>query len=394
MMASLRAIGLMVLLGISLLRAQQFEGNYRLFEFSMKEGEYAELIHEVGKKIDVKPTAASLNGQPIQVTRLHVRGQSSLFFRRKSFTLHLAKGHPIYLQTPQGTKKLADKFYLLSLSMDRHYFHNRLAFLCLNELGLFPLFNAYAEVRINGESQGVYLIVEKPEDYVLDELKGVFILRVGPKHQVDEYSAKKSLSRREVKSYLQAFRQIKKVCRKASGRELQQALSELMDLEAYMKWLAFNYWVHNGDYSDEVYYYALKHRKSPLFSMLPWDYDDIFVSRPHEGWKLRNRRIGQAMIFSSEDLPGRTIARDSLLYRQYLQVFKEVLDRLPNEKLEAFFRQIDEELTPYFSKAEVVDASRYDQRGPSTLEDIRKDMQDKLELMKNQREGYRVILGN
>jgi len=33
-------------------------------------------------------------------------------------------------------------------------------------------------------------------------------------------------------------------------------LSKWVDIDSYLKWLAFNFLVRNGDYTDEVYFFA------------------------------------------------------------------------------------------------------------------------------------------
>ena len=82
-------------------------------------------------------------------------------------------------------------FYLVSLSMDRNYYHNRLSFDLLNSLGLFDLQYAYSELKINGKSQGIYLILQRPQDWALKDQNSPYIVRRGRDHLVDRERVQK-----------------------------------------------------------------------------------------------------------------------------------------------------------------------------------------------------------
>ena len=51
-------------------------------------------------------------------------------------------------------------------------------------------------------------------------------------------------------------------------------------MKAYFSWLAFNFFIMNGDYSDELYLFALPNQEEIRFGVLPWDYDDILTGSP------------------------------------------------------------------------------------------------------------------
>jgi hypothetical protein len=54
------------------------------------------------------------------------------------------------------------RFLLLSLSMDKFYCRNRLAFEMMDSLGIFNLFYSISERKINGTSEGVFMFVDDP----------------------------------------------------------------------------------------------------------------------------------------------------------------------------------------------------------------------------------------
>ncbi|MEL6252583.1 MAG: CotH kinase family protein [Bacteroidota bacterium] len=321
--------------------AQKEEASFPSIHFHLHALDFQKLVESKGQKFEIKPIQAQLNDKEIQIEKIRIRGKSSLHFSRKSFSIHLSKNSELKFSS---SSKAFRKFYLMSLSMDKFDYYNRLAFQCMAEIGIFPLDYRYAQLKINEEDQGTYFFVEKPDEYVLKEIEGRFIMRRGAYSQADDIELAKGLSKAEAKSYQKKYLEIKRICKQYEGKDLVERLSALIDLPAYMKWLAFNYWINNGDYNDEVFFYVKEENAVPLFSILPWDYDDIFADGPHEGWSIRNKRIKDALIFSSEDYLGRKIATDSVLYADYLKILDEVIAVLSEEKLKGIFGEIREEL--------------------------------------------------
>ena len=60
--------------------------------------------------------------------------------------------------------------------MDKNYWRNRFCFILLNEIGLFPLENSFVEVQLNDKSQGIYLLIQKTDDYT-DQIDSPLLLR-------------------------------------------------------------------------------------------------------------------------------------------------------------------------------------------------------------------------
>ena len=71
------------------------------------------------------------------------------------------------------------------------------------------------------------------------------------------------------------YKLIYKSLKKQNGEELYKTLNQWIDLDNYMKWLAFNFLVRNGDYTDEVFLYI--DPEINKFKIIPWDYDDLFL---------------------------------------------------------------------------------------------------------------------
>ena len=171
------------------------------------------------------------------------------------------------------------------------------------------------------------------------------------------------------KKYLSNYKQLYRSLDKDTGEGLYKILSEYIDLEGYMKWLAFNFLVRNGDYADEVFFYI--DPEIEKYRIIPWDYDDIFAISPHEGKEQRNKILGDKLIFSSEDLLDQKIAADPYLYEGYLKRFKEVLDKLSPELLKNVIENSYAELYPFYSDEEIISNSKFDYYKDASLENLK-----------------------
>jgi len=318
-----------------------------------------------GQKASFKAKSLNINGELTEPEDIHSRGQTTLSFPRKSLSIDLAKSADFH----RGENKAHLKhFILLSLAMDKFYIRNRLAFGMMEELDLLNFFYTYADLEINGNSQGIFFLVERPQDWAIHEANSPLVIRRGYGHSIQKSKSAKTLSKSESKSYLDSFKSIYHLIANESGSELYESLTQKIDLENYMRWMAFNFLVKNGDYADEVFFYI--DPKTGLFKIIPWDYDDIFSAFPHEGHEA-HLKDNTPFIFSKEDDLDRKIAEDEFLYEKYLNVLKEVSETLSSSKLKSLFEETFAELYPYYSQ-------------PGIIQNVKKDLYPDVDLDKLQ----------
>ena len=214
--------------------------------------------------------------------------------------------------------------YLLGLAMDQNYIHNYLAFTLMEVLDLFKLTFSYCKVVINDETRGIYLITERQRDYA---------------H-----------------------------CRKYSGHALYDSINSHMDLDQYMKWLAFNFLTRNSDYTDEIYMYI--DPADNRLRIIPWDYDDVFSEQPHEGNTTRRKVPGGKFNFSSEDRLDRVTITDEYLYTEYLHQLSDVIDILNDTNLQALINETYCMVYPYYLDDAILQTTRHDKYGPTSLANL------------------------
>lgn len=96
---------------------------------------------------------------PDRPAMLRIRGATTRRSDRKSFLVTL-------FDAQRFSEIKLGKFLLLNMLFDPSAFEMYVSYRLLAELGLFPSYFQYASVFINGIPQGLYLLVERPEDAI------------------------------------------------------------------------------------------------------------------------------------------------------------------------------------------------------------------------------------
>ena len=157
--------------------------------------------------------------------------------------------------------------------------------------------------------------------------------------------------------------------------------------------MGVDYLLQNGDYTDEIYLYAMINNDTPRYRIIPWDYDDLFRDTPHEvgvswgtGTIFGNRNyastqdiydeIGDKIIFSIEDDLDYAIAKDSFMNAMYEQVLSEMMHHIDTHFIEDLFDQINKELSPYYADKQIIAQSKSD-GDPTSLALWKNNMKEK-----------------
>ena len=316
----------------------------------------------------LKKVECLINGENYAVSKLKNKGKSALKFTRKSYNVTL-KDSAKFIDN-KGIERKLKTFSLISLSMDQYYFRNRIAHELLNELKLSNMFLTYVEVKMNMETQGVYLLIENPKKYLVESLNASFMIRRNYEHYIYkdlenkydiDYEAEKFLTSTEKDNFIAQYKSVYNLIKEKNGTELYESLEEVMDIEEYMRIMAFNYIICNHDYTDEQFFYIDTLNASNRFNIMPWDFDDIFSNTPHEGWVKRNERIKDKLIFSCEDKLDLVIATDSVLYSKYLIELNQVANVLNSSILSRIYQNTYRELYPFYVNEEIMSKSVLDE---------------------------------
>jgi spore coat protein H len=339
--------------------------------FTLPASKLNQLHQSKGEKLSFDVPLVIVNGDSIKTKHIRIRGNTSSYLRRKSLNIKLSKKASFY--RPRDTFSLK-KFYIISMSMDRNYIRNRISCEVLHHLNVNVPFNAYANLLINDKTEGLYLAFYPPEEFGLEKCDASLVIRRGYDASIDGFQYE-NISKKEAAALNQKFQSIyKDIIHKNKGEQLYNQLEVVLDLEGYFAWLAFNDLFQNGDYADEVY--VMWNKTKTKFEVIPWDFDDILHSQPHEGLEKRNAVLHDKLLFSSEDALDVKIADDDFLYMKYLQTYKRVLDKLSPSVLSGIFNGVFQEVYPFYQQPDIIGQSQYDTSGLTDMEKLENDMRN------------------
>jgi len=317
-----------------------------------------------------KPITAQINNNPATSATLNIRGQNCLKAPRKCFGLKFEDK-----QKFPGLGELESKsFNLVSMWHETGYISSKIGFEFFRATGLFDIRSEYAEVIINGESFGLYLVVEKPKKAIKRNQDGdVIVAR-------RKFSGRLDISREDYSDhprrddFSQAYTDLAIKLDTESGATLLRSLEQGMDLDSYMNWLLVNSVLKNGDYTDELYVYADVSQPNIYFEVMPWDLDDLFKG-PHWGNTLEQKDIiKNSLLYSLESALDQKIQSDPILYSKLEALADSLLSQIRSHEFEVVEQVIDltrSSIDPYLDDEDVLNGSLLDgKRSPYTREYI------------------------
>ena len=316
------------------------------FDFRLPEWMVEEIREGRKQKLKTNPwmfrwadLELAIDGGPMFWILARVRGSSSSKVNRKSLSLKL-------MSSQRFTEEVRlRRLFLINLYADKLGYENRLCYGLLNELGLFPSYQQLCVVTFNGESQGLYMVVERPEDA---------IRRVHPdtvsvdRRRSDHFELK--WKKHDFANTAQLDRLEAAVALDDHEEQLARIL-EVFDLDQYLLWQAFVSLVENGDTMDELFYYQRRSADGAVgpIRLTAWDFDDI-QNEPSHGDDVYDDPI----LYAAEARLDLAIIENPLMYARLKEVVRSLLvARLTEEHLHAAIVRVHEEL-------DAIDAERGD----------------------------------
>jgi spore coat protein H len=348
-----------------------------IFDFRLTESQHQQINSSRGVQYLVTNPVPELNlsGSIYGIDRFEIRGESSLNFNRKGFSVNMDRKINIFNPYEQ-VERTYEKFKLLAMVFDYTYIENSISAGLLREIDLWPVYSFFTEVRLNNQTQGLYFFIENPVEYFISQRNSSFVLRRGYNHTV-RASSPGPERKHEPMEYISRFNKIYASIGSYSGQQLYDTLISYMDIEQYFTKLSVDFLIKNGDSTDEVYFYTKTRNNKEVFGVFPWDYDDIFSDSPHEigrswatGTIFGHREysgmdqvvadVGSKLLYSIEDDLDYKIARDSVLYNQYLKVMKIVIEKIDFQTIDKIFDNTFGQISPFYSDESIIAQSKFD----------------------------------
>ncbi|KIG17327.1 hypothetical protein DB30_03384 [Enhygromyxa salina] len=296
--------------------------------------EYDARVAELSKEPFIGKIRTDLNAPDLTApAKLKLRGNNSLACERKSYSLNFEDDQPRRWFEGSAT----DEFFLLSMCLDDRYITQFTANQLMAALGLFAPKFRMVELVLSGVSQGVYLLVEKPQEELRQDNTGVrLIVRRAADVEGELPEAKHSAgSEAQALADYEAFTSTAET---TTGDALLTWLEASMDLEQYLRWIALMSLLESGDYVDEVYFMSTDVTGEPgmtrdYFSISTWDQDDIFspchnngdfaIQDPHE------------LLYCSEGRLDYAIFAEPAVYDRFVDTLEQTLEWLDQARFNA-----------------------------------------------------------
>lgn len=328
---------------------------------------------------------------PIEASA-HLRGKGTLGCERKSYTLTL-KG-PGRHMFPDG---YADEVYLIAMCADERYIQLHTSDILMAELGVFPLRFRYVELTLDGETRGVYLLVEKADDALEQRgsrVSAVLRRRFDPPDDLMEVEK----STGDADAAEAAWEEFLAGLGDVDGEAMIAAAEDRLDLDAYLDWVALMTSLGNGDYVDEVWMTAADARGDdgvvrPFWSVTGWDCDDLF-SECH--YASKHAIVDEhELLYCTEGRIDETMFADPVVYARFVDRLEGVLARITPDVVQAALDRTGAGLLPYFARPEICAAMGElleDNPGAIDPEVAQSDIRDHLDLLLQSYQARRALL--
>jgi hypothetical protein len=270
--------------------------------------------------------------------RAHIRGQSSLDCTRKSFAVDLEGG----AERPFLPGLSSDEFFLISMCLDEAYINQTTGDRLSRELGLFPFELKIVELVVDGKTQGIYLMLPQPSDGLERKVGPLLASVIRRNIDIDDKPAELDFARDDETQALADYDQLVASLEALSGEALLEEARSRMDLDQFLRWIALMTLLRNGDYVDELFFYASDRASgegsvAPYFSVFGWDPDDLFSTCHHGGRFAITDPHG--LLYCAEGLLEHRLLADPLVYAHYVDVLEQVLGHITEQRFAATLEQ-------------------------------------------------------
>lgn len=277
-------------------------------------------------------------GEPLPA-KIHFRGSTSINCHRKSLAVNLDGGDARRILPGAA----GDKLTLLSLCMDDGYVQTAWVDRVLARLGLYPLGVRYVRLVVDGENHGVYLLSPNPKDWAeRSQLALAMLLRRGNEQGGKPAEVELPDPDEDPEGAAAALAAYDAVRAAAQGPDADAQLRARFALDGYLRWVAWNTLVRNGDYVDEIYLLGAPERGAPYFQFVPWDPDDVFADCHGDGAHAIAHPDG--LLYCAEADLDHAIVSDPAVGARYAAALRQVLAQATDALLAEVMAEVRAEL--------------------------------------------------
>jgi hypothetical protein len=268
------------------------------------------------------------------------------------------------------------KFYLMNMRYDRGQYQIAWTYNMLRDFDMFHLHTQYIRIIVNGESLGMFMMIEPPETGIRRTFDDVVAIHRRKRSNV--YTSEWSAS---VPDASKSLNQLRALNREDQVDNALEAYSQVIDIEQYFRWLAINSILQNHDYLDEPFFFERRTDKqtSQPLQLMAWDYDDVAMDVQKSG------HVEDPHFWSALDKTDFAIHRNPELFARYKTALANMLVEMPAARIEKYMRDaLDHRLT--------LDDGRSPAKQAAYKKQAKEIFQEHLQLLKERHAYLRDLL--
>jgi hypothetical protein len=311
--------------------------------------EYADILAKRSRR-DFQLSVRLGDADPVPA-KAHLRGHGSMLCERQSYSVNLATKGP----RPLVGGVVDDEFLLLSMCWDQAYIENHAFDQVLATMGFFPFGFDYVEVVVDGQAQGLYLLMEKPHEALReDHARPVGVVRRNHEGEGDRLDVKLFVDPGDW--IVEAYEALLSTARSLSGEKMVTAMRGRMAFDHYLRYIATMTVLRNSDYGDEVRFLGTEQPGSPgvYFEVSAWDPEDIL--RLDCVWEQYAFFDPAGLVWCAEGKLEHAVLADPVAYALYVEELEETLRRLTPELLADALERTRERILPYLDDPRIIAA--------------------------------------
>lgn len=274
------------------------------------------------KPVDIVVRFADRSPQPAVLT---LRGGGSLEMEGKpNFRLRLTRKEAFSDEVELKT------FFLMNMRFDRAQYQLAWAYRMLRDLDMFYAHTQYMRVTVNDEPLGMFMLIERPAAGIRRVFPGTVAVYRRKRPNVYEQVWSDS-----VPGIHRSLAKLRSLNREEQVADPLETYGRVIDIEAYMRWMAVNSILQNFDYLDEPYFFEVRtdrERSNPL-RLMAWDLDDIAYEVQKTG------HLEDPHFYSALDRLDFAIHRNAELFARYKAILAQMLVELPIERIERYMNE-------------------------------------------------------
>lgn len=300
-------------------------------------------------------------------TVANLRGGTSLSqcpSNRMNFSIDFDGGRERFFFPEASGSVGSDEFYLTAMCLDPMYVNQLAMDRLMASLGMFVSGVRLVEVRVDGSSQGVYLLMEQVKEALIRTESGLMsVVRRRNGAGDVKFPGVDDPDGQELA--LDDFDALRNDAEGLSGAARLEHLAPRLDLHRYMFFAAVQSAIFNADWADEPTFWATAtygpQGNAPYFQVNGWDPDDVLLGEcahdavledPFDLIGCAEHSLDKA-IFGADRRAEEIV--DDEVYALYVEALDVVLSHLTEERVGAFYDAAVAELTPFTQNQEIVD---------------------------------------